>query len=62
MLDMRFGAPFIVQTRLLWMAYRRWQNPELRRLYNEANEAARLTSLPSATRGRQPAAYPNHRN
>jgi hypothetical protein len=35
MLDMRQGAPFIVQTRLLWMAYRRWHNDELRAKYNE---------------------------
>jgi len=27
MFDIRKGAPFIVQTRLLWMAYRRWHNP-----------------------------------
>jgi len=27
MFDMRRGAPFIVQTRLLWFAYRRWHNP-----------------------------------
>ncbi len=42
MLDTRLGAPFIVQTRLLWMAYRRWQNASLRQLYNDAD---RLTSL-----------------
>jgi pimeloyl-ACP methyl ester carboxylesterase len=28
MFDMRRGAPFIVQTRLLWLAYRRWHNPD----------------------------------
>lgn len=26
--DMRWGVPFIVQTRLLWMAYKRWHNRE----------------------------------
>jgi alpha-beta hydrolase superfamily lysophospholipase len=28
MFDLRCGAPFIVQTRLLWLAYRRWHNPD----------------------------------
>jgi pimeloyl-ACP methyl ester carboxylesterase len=35
MLDMRRGAPFIVQSRLLWMAYRRWFNSNESRVYNE---------------------------
>lgn len=42
MLDVRKGAPFIVQTRLLWMAYRRWHNERLRKLYNEAGPLTRL--------------------
>lgn len=42
MLDTRLGAPFIVQTRLLWMAYRRWHNPSLRNLYNNAHPMTRL--------------------
>ena len=33
MLDLRRGSPFIVQTRLLWMAYRRWHNPKYRQHY-----------------------------
>lgn len=33
MLDMRQGARFIVQTRLLWMAYRRWLNKDARTAY-----------------------------
>jgi pimeloyl-ACP methyl ester carboxylesterase len=48
MLDMRLGAPFIVQTRLLWMAYRRWQNKSLRDLYNEAHPLIRLTDPPAS--------------
>jgi len=39
---MRQGAPFIVQTRLLWMAYRRWHNSDLREKYNEHKLGATL--------------------
>jgi pimeloyl-ACP methyl ester carboxylesterase len=42
MLDMRQGAPFVVQTRLLWMAYRRWHNSDLREKYNEHKLGATL--------------------
>ena len=35
LLDMRCGSVFVVQTRLLWMAYRRWHNPEHVKTYNE---------------------------
>ena len=42
MLDMRQGARFIVQTRLLWMAYRRWHNSDVREKYNEHNLGATL--------------------
>ncbi len=38
MLDMRLGAPFIVQTRLLWMAYRRWHSVSLRGSYNQKQD------------------------
>ncbi len=34
MLDMRQGARFIVQTRLLWMAYRRWHNKKIQEKYD----------------------------
>jgi pimeloyl-ACP methyl ester carboxylesterase len=44
MLDMRKGAPFIVQTRLLWMAYRRWHNDNLRKLYNASHPGAGLAA------------------
>lgn len=44
MLDARKGAPFIVQTRLLWMAYRRWHNEKLRELYNAGRPAALLAA------------------
>jgi pimeloyl-ACP methyl ester carboxylesterase len=37
-LDMRLGTPFIVQTRLLWMAYRRWHSQSLRNLYNSKTD------------------------
>jgi hypothetical protein len=46
MLDMRLGAPFIVQTRLLWMAYRRWHNRSLRKLYNDAHPMTHLKDPP----------------
>jgi pimeloyl-ACP methyl ester carboxylesterase len=40
--DLRKGAPFIVQTRLLWMAYRRWHNlSDFRRLDSQMRAAAR---------------------
>ena len=42
MLDMRQGARFIVQTRLLWMAYRRWHNSDFREKYNEHKLGATL--------------------
>jgi pimeloyl-ACP methyl ester carboxylesterase len=42
MLDMRKGAPFVMQTRLLWMAYRRWNNSALRALYNTSHPLAYL--------------------
>lgn len=35
MLDLRRGSAFIVQTRLLWMAYRRWHIPDFRKHYAE---------------------------
>ena len=46
MLDMRKGAPFIVQTRLLWTAYRRWNTGPLRDAYN--NSPRTLTHLKDA--------------
>jgi pimeloyl-ACP methyl ester carboxylesterase len=42
MLDAHQGAPFIVQTRLLWMAYRRWHNSDFREKYNEHKLGATL--------------------
>lgn len=49
MLDMRRGAAFIVQTRLLWMAYRRWHNEPLRKLYNASHpkQEDRITDPPA---------------
>jgi pimeloyl-ACP methyl ester carboxylesterase len=49
MLDMRLGSPFIVQTRLLWMAYRRWHSEPLRNMYNKANPLIHLESPPEET-------------
>ena len=46
-LDMRQGAPFIVQTRLIWMAYRRWLNPEALQKYNEQQPERRLAQPPA---------------
>jgi pimeloyl-ACP methyl ester carboxylesterase len=44
--DMRVGAPFIVQTRLHWLAYRRWHQDIRRR---QAGEAVPADVPPSAT-------------
>lgn len=38
MLDARRGAPFIVQTRLLWMAYRRWRIRAFREHYRNLED------------------------
>ncbi len=46
MLDMRQGGSFIVQTRLLWMAYQRWQIEQLRNLYNKAHPVTFLDIPP----------------
>jgi pimeloyl-ACP methyl ester carboxylesterase len=47
MLDMRKGSVFIVQTRLLWMAYRRWHNDALRKHYNNTGPVTRLDEPPA---------------
>jgi pimeloyl-ACP methyl ester carboxylesterase len=45
MFDVRVGAPFIVQTRLLWMAYRRWNSEALRNLYNKKEKEDQCVEL-----------------
>ena len=47
MLDMRKGSVFVAQTRLLWMAYRRWHNDELRKRYNASGPVTPLDRPPS---------------
>ncbi|MBM3562543.1 MAG: hypothetical protein FJX48_05160 [Alphaproteobacteria bacterium] len=47
MLDMRKGSVFIAQTRLLWMAYRRWHNDKLRDRYNVSGPVTPLDRPPS---------------
>lgn len=46
MLDMRKGSLFIAQTRLLWMAYRRWHNNKLRNRYNASGPVTPLDRPP----------------
>ncbi len=46
MLDMRKGSVFVAQTRLLWMAYRRWHNEKLRKRYNTSGPVTPLEPPP----------------
>ncbi|MGJ0396848.1 MAG: alpha/beta fold hydrolase [Methylocystis sp.] len=46
MLDMRKGSVFVAQTRLLWMAYRRWHNDKLRDRYNASGPVTPLEPPP----------------
>jgi alpha-beta hydrolase superfamily lysophospholipase len=47
MLDMRKGSVFVSQTRLVWMAYRRWHNQKLRDCYNASAPVTYLDPPPA---------------
>ncbi len=65
MLDTRKGSVFIVQSRLLWMAYRRWFNSTERTHYNQkigekGLQGKRPPLRAPARRGGQPACHPDY--